>query len=72
MSEEFVEVTLRLPKPIVDFWRDQTDNLEERLVAEIVDLSSAAIDAVTPKMIADKYPGLKETFQEYGIHADNL
>jgi len=72
MSQETVEVTLKLPKVVVDFWRDQKDNLEEGLAAEIVDLCYAALEAVTPGMIADKYPGLRETFKKYGLDTKYL
>ena len=72
MLADYVTVTLKMPKQVAEFYRDQSDNLEEFLVSELVDNCCARIDAVTPKMIADRYPGLKEIFKEYHLDVTHL
>ena len=72
MSEDFVEITLKVPKLVVEFFRGQTANLEEFLVRELVNLCESWIDGVIPKMIAARYPGLKDTFKIYGFDVNHL
>jgi len=69
---DYVTVTLKVPKQVTEWFKDQTDNLEERLTEELVEVCYAQIDAVTPKMITAKYPGLKETFKEYHLDIKHL
>ena len=69
---ETVEVTLELPKQIADYIKDswETDNLEETLTKEIIDLCLSHIDCdageeqVDPEEIVKKY-GLWSTFKQY-------
>jgi len=73
MLADYVPVTLKIPKEVAEWFKDSyTATLEERLTAEIVEVCYAQIDAVTPKMIVNRYPGLKETFKEYGLDIKHL
>lgn len=65
-KEEVVEVTLKLPKPVADWFRDGTKNLEERLTAELVGVAWAQVDSADPKLLTKKY-GLKPVFQRYKL-----
>ena len=70
---ETVEVTLKLPKQLTEFIKDSwsTDNLEETLTKEIVEISYAQLDAdanekgVFPEELIEKY-GLLPIFKKYG------
>jgi len=65
MSEiETVEVTLKLPKPINDWFTDQdTKNLADRLVQELVEIVASQVDSGDSRLILRKY-GLKSVFKE--------
>jgi len=72
-KQETVEVTLKLPKAIVDFLKDSEKALEmtmeEYLVYSIMQVVGADIDTLdtfvpTPKQIVKQY-GLKATLKEY-------
>ena len=70
---ETVEVTLKLPKQITEFIKDSwdTDNLEETLTKEIVEISYAQLDAdanekgIFQEELIEKY-GLLPIFKQYG------
>jgi len=66
-KQETVEVTLRLPKQVVEWFKDtSTESLEKRLEAELVEICYAQIDAATADLLIDKY-GLRPVFKEYGL-----
>ena len=71
---ETVEVTLKLPKQIIEFIKDSwsTDNLEETLTKEIVDISYSQVEVeanekgIFPEELMSKY-GLLPIFRKYGV-----
>ncbi len=71
---ETVEVTLKLPKQITEFIKDSwdTDNLEETLTKEIVEISYAQLDAdanekgIFQEELIEKY-GLLPIFKKYDV-----
>ena len=68
-KKETVEVTLKLPKPIADWFTDElTVNLEDRLVQELVEIVASQVDCDDPELLMNKY-GLKPVFKEYGVLA---
>jgi len=67
MSEEYVEVTLKLPNPIVNWFKDEeTKNLEDRLVRELIGIVAAEVDGVEAELIMGKF-GLKQVFKDYDV-----
>jgi len=65
-EKDFVEVTLKLPKAVADYFRDNKEPLEERLVKELVEVAFAQVETVNADVLMDKY-GLKPVFKEYGV-----
>jgi len=65
-KQETVEVILKLPKQVVEWFKDQTQNLEKRLEEEIVELAYAQIEGFGPEALMAKYD-LKTVFKEYGL-----
>ena len=71
-KEETVEVTLKLPKRVVDFIRDVEGKVEEYLVQCIVDLHVSYVECLAsdtkeyPEKIMDQY-GLRPVFKSYGV-----
>ena len=63
---DYVEVTLRLPKQVVEWFKDQTENVEKRLTQEVVELAYAQIEGTGPEALMAKY-GLKPVLKEYGL-----
>ena len=75
MSEkETVKVTLELPKQITDYIKDSwaTDNLQETLTKEVVEMCFSQLDAdannqsVFPEELIKKY-GLLPVFKQFGV-----
>jgi len=67
MSKDFVEVTLRLPKPIVDWFKDEdTKNLEDRLARELIEIVFSQVESGDPEMLMRKY-GLRQIFKDCGV-----
>jgi len=68
MSErEFVEVTLKLPKPITEWFQHSQKSLEKVLERVVVEHVYAEVDGVEPDLIMEKF-GLKQIFKDYGLH----
>ena len=66
---EMVELTLKLPKGIVDFLRASVENLDEWLAREIVDHIHGQLDAdvfFDPKETVKKY-NLMAVFKKYDL-----
>ena len=66
MSEKEIEVTLKIPKKVVDWFTDENAPLEKRLTAELVELCLSQIDGSTKDTLIAKY-GLESVFKEYGL-----
>jgi len=66
-KEETVEVTLKLPKPIVEWFRDEdTKNLEDRLALELIEVAFSQVESEDAELLMRKY-GLKQVFKDYGV-----
>lgn len=65
-KEETVEVTLRLPKAIVDFLGKE--NLEQRLTKDVIEgvLSQIEGDYFSPETVMVNH-GLKRIFKQYNV-----
>jgi len=63
---ETVKVTLELPKQVADWFTDNTEPLEERLTAELVELVYSQIDGSNIETLTAKY-GLGPVFRKYGL-----
>ena len=72
MSEETVEVTLKVPKEVIEWFnvatwfKEGNINLEDRLVAELVDLCHAQLEGADQNVLMEKFH-LKAVFQKYGL-----
>jgi len=69
MSEKEVEVTLRLPKSIVNLLKDVSENVEEYLAREIIGVIEADLEADVfgdPKQLVKKH-NLMPIFRKYGV-----
>ena len=66
MSETEIEVTLKIPKQVAGWFTEETEPLEKRLTAELVELCLAQIDGSTKDTLIAKY-GLESVFKEYGL-----
>jgi hypothetical protein len=72
---ETVKVTLELPKQIAEFIKESwsTDNLEETLTKEVLEMCLSRLDAdandqgVLPREIISKYD-LLPIFKKFGVH----
>ena len=69
-QEETVEVTLRLPKPVVDWFKSECEShgeaVEDWLTQEIVQLAFAQIECTNAEMLMHKYK-LKAVFKEFEV-----
>ena len=65
-AKETIEVTLKLPKQVADWFTEETEPLEKRLTAELVELCLSQIDGSTKDTLIAKY-GLKSVFKEYDL-----
>ena len=68
-EEETVEVTVKLPKAIVEFLKDMTSNMEEYIVHNIVQMVEADLEAdefYNPKQVVEKY-NLMPVFEKHDI-----
>lgn len=65
-KQETVEVTLRLPKALVDFIRTMEGDVEEYLAYTVVDLHMSYVEGIDAKMLMDHFK-LKPVFKEYGV-----
>lgn len=57
-KRKLVEVTLKLPKPIIDLLKDVGENVEEYLVQSIIGVVEADLEADAfwnPKRLAEKH-----------------
>jgi len=64
---ETVEVTLRLPKPIAEWFKDEdTKNLEDRLTLELIGVVLSQVEADNAELHMRKY-GLRQVFKDYGV-----
>ena len=74
MSEqETVEVTLKLPKAIVDFLKDMNVNVEEYIVHNVIGVIEADLEADTfycPKQLVEKH-NLMPVFREFNVDVSN-
>jgi len=71
-KQETVEVTLKLPKAVVDFLNAVDVNVEEYLVHTIVDNIAADLEADTfyyPKRLVEKF-NLMPIFREFNVSVD--
>ena len=64
---ECVNVTLKLPKPIVAFVKDIEGDVEKFLTYAVVDFMMAHLEAIGAATIFMKKYGLKRVFKEYGV-----
>ena len=69
-KEDYVEVTVKLPKEVAQWFSLFSSNLAETLEDELVQLCQAQIDnsdvVLSPDILRDKF-GLKSVFQKYGL-----
>jgi len=66
-TQETVEVTIKLPKQVAAWFKDETGkSLEKRLTEELVELCLAQIDGSTKDTLVEKY-GLGHIFKQYGL-----
>lgn len=65
-KEEFVELTVKIPKPLFEFLFDTEINIEEFIKRMVVEAVLANIEEMTPKILMDRY-NLKPVFKEYGV-----
>ena len=70
MSETEIEVTLKIPKQVAGWFTEETEPLEKRLTAELVELCLSQIDGSTKDTLIAKY-GLESVFKEYGLIPSN-
>ena len=68
-KEETVEVTIKLPKAIADFLKDEEHDLAEYVTQTIIESVLSEIEGVTPKIIMDRYK-LAPVFEAYGVLPD--
>lgn len=68
-KQETVEVTLKLPKAIVDYLREDEKSIEETLAHEIVDVVRQDVEACTGEDVAEIL-NLTSIFKEYGMWAN--
>ena len=71
MSKEgYVEITIKLPKPVAEWFSLFTTNLADTLEDELVQLCQAEIEnldvVLTPEGLMGRF-GLKPVFQKYGL-----
>jgi len=72
-KQETVEVTLKLPKAIVDFLKAMGVDVEEYLTRTIVDNVEADLEADTfyyPKQLVEKH-NLMPVFRKFNISVSN-
>jgi len=65
-GEETVEVTVKLPKAVVDLIRDMEGDPAKWISQEILDLMVSYIESVNATQLMDKY-NLKPVFKEHGV-----
>ena len=72
-KEEKVEVTLKLPKAVVDFIKsvDKPESLEEYLVQQIVETMQSYVEMLecTAGLLMNRF-NLGPVFKEYGVFPD--
>jgi len=68
-KEETVEVTIKLPKPIAEWYRYKGEKLEERLTREIVELVLSEVEGIQSELLMEKF-GLKQVFKDFGVLPD--
>jgi len=72
-KQETVEVTLKLPKALIDFLNAMDVNVEEYLVLTIVDNIAADLEADTfhyPKQLVEKH-NLMPVFRRFNVSVSN-
>jgi hypothetical protein len=67
-KQETVEVTIKLPKTVVDFIKDMEGDVAEYVAYTIVDLMTSYVEGVNAEQLMAKY-NLKPAFKEYGVLA---
>ena len=65
-KQETVEVTLRLPKALVDFLEIMEGDIKEYLTHTIVDLHMSYVEGLDAKMLMQVFK-LTPVFKEYGV-----
>jgi hypothetical protein len=69
-KKDYVEVTVKLPKEVVEWFSLFSSDLAETLEDELVQLCQAQIDnsdvILTPEALKEKFC-LKPVFQKYGL-----
>jgi len=65
-KEETVEVTVKLPKAVVDFIKEMEGNVEEYIAYTIVDLMVSYVEGVNAEQLMEKY-NLKPAFKACGV-----
>ena len=65
-KQETVEVTVKLPKAIVDCIRDMEGDPAKWISKQIIDLLVSYIECVDETQLMDKYD-LKPVFREHGV-----
>ena len=67
MMADYVTVTLKIPKPIAEWYKDtRTGNLEDRLTLELVELVLSEVEGIQTELLMEKF-GLKQVFKDYGV-----
>ena len=65
-KQETVEVTVKLPKAVVDCIRELEGDPAKWIAQEIIDLMVSYLESVDATQLMDKY-GLKSIFKEFGV-----
>ena len=65
-KQETVEVTLKLPKALVDFLEIMEGDITEYLTHTIVDLHMSYVESLDANMLMRVF-NLKPVFKEYGV-----
>jgi len=66
-KKDYVDVTLKLPKPITEWFQHSQESLEKVLERVVVEHVYAEVDGVEPDLIMEKF-GFKQIFRDYGLH----
>lgn len=65
-GKEFVELTVKIPKPIFEFLFDTEIDVEKHIVQIVVEAVYSDVESGLSKLIMKKY-SLEPVFKEYGV-----
>ena len=71
MSEEIetVDVTLKLPKPLVNYYGEGEESVEKRLVWELVEKAMGQVESIDAETLMETFK-LKPVFKAYDVLPD--